>query len=268
MIGHVGSSCYDDKIYASMQAYTANTEFQPAVPQLTLTSDLLAVATDYHKCAKTEPLKDERAYAFVLANEHSLIFWNDTWNDGVGSLVQIRWFYLVFFFCGVPIPLWPGGLAYRAVRLRREQRRWRTVGYTVKRTETRVFLSVFLDFSNFKFFNVSKTRHSNGKERAKEQLFTWGLTHVHYRTLMTKPLISPNPFIWPETAWKTFTINFAVAPSDETPKTQHTRQRQRKYPQHQSQFMTQRSFLVMHGDGNYRWLAVGRPLRSCSTESS
>lgn len=24
---------------------------------------------------------------------------------------------LVFFFCGDPIPLWPGGLAYRAVRL-------------------------------------------------------------------------------------------------------------------------------------------------------
>ena len=35
--------------------------------------------------------------------------------------------YLVFFFCGEPIPLWPGGLAYRAVRLRREQRRWQTV---------------------------------------------------------------------------------------------------------------------------------------------
>lgn len=30
--------------------------------------------------------------------------------------------YLVFFFCGDPIPLWPGGFAYRAVRLREEQR--------------------------------------------------------------------------------------------------------------------------------------------------
>lgn len=29
-----------------------------------------------------------------------------------------RWVYLVFFFCGEPIPPWPGGLAYLAVRLR------------------------------------------------------------------------------------------------------------------------------------------------------
>lgn len=37
--------------------------------------------------------------------------------------------YLVFFFCGDPIPLWPGGLAYRAVRLRTEQRRWQADSY-------------------------------------------------------------------------------------------------------------------------------------------
>lgn len=35
--------------------------------------------------------------------------------------------YLVFFFCGEPIPPWPGGLAYRAVRLRNKQRRWATL---------------------------------------------------------------------------------------------------------------------------------------------
>lgn len=31
---------------------------------------------------------------------------------------SICYIYLVFFFCGDPIPLWPGGLAYLAVRLR------------------------------------------------------------------------------------------------------------------------------------------------------
>lgn len=29
-----------------------------------------------------------------------------------------NYIYLVFFFCGDPIPPWPGGLAYLAVRLK------------------------------------------------------------------------------------------------------------------------------------------------------
>lgn len=57
------------------------------------------------------PKPSENSPVLEATGGTELVVPNEAW-------LASRWIYLVFFFCGEPIPPWPGGLAYLAVRLR------------------------------------------------------------------------------------------------------------------------------------------------------
>lgn len=117
--------------------------------------------------------------------------------------------YLVFFFCGVPIPLWPGGLAYRAVRLwRRERERgeiqrfsqgtawWNFLNPRLNAI-TRVRWGIQIADGGRKWARQGEQRQGKKKHMVRIVhkctllwFLTWWLTHVHHHTLMTKPVTS------------------------------------------------------------------------------
>lgn len=119
---------------------------------------------------------------------------------------------------------------------------------------------------------MSEKRHSErerrwpGREKKKHMVhnvvrqctllwfFTWWLTHVYYHMRMTKPITSQCVAADLKQP-KNFHNQFRGGIVWRKPQnTQHTRQRRRKCPQHQSQFITQHSLLVTGRDGNQHWL--------------
>lgn len=125
--------------------------------------------------------------------------WPSGYSRETRSLSTCLIIYLVFFFWGDPIPLWPRGLAYRAVRLWTEQmRRFSGLNFSQTVSECKSeWAQTDREPMRARWRKTRSTWQIPPHARANILVFfSWWLTHVWNHEHMTKPV---SLFItWPE----------------------------------------------------------------------